>query len=94
MISIVKEIQLMHSVIVYLLTFVFYFPDMFRQIAMPSSGGIITNWIRCALNWIYKMVKQFKMLKTPVKFLCLQLTAQEFYRSFYKSHLMHTLCNL
>jgi hypothetical protein len=29
----------MHNVIVYLLTFFVQFPNMFRQIAMPSSEG-------------------------------------------------------
>jgi hypothetical protein len=32
--------------------------------------GVITNCIRCALNGNYKTVKQLKMLKTSVKFLC------------------------
>jgi hypothetical protein len=43
---------------------------MFRQIAMPSSGSIITSCIRCALNGNYKTVKRLKKLKTSVKFLC------------------------
>jgi hypothetical protein len=55
---------------------------------MTSSGGIITNCVRCALNVNYKMVKQLKMLKTSVKFLCWfgavlvfgTKPAQEFYR--------------
>jgi hypothetical protein len=42
---------------------VFYFRNMFRQIAMPSSGGIITNCIRCASNGNYKTVKYLKILK-------------------------------
>jgi hypothetical protein len=34
---------------------------------MPSSGGIIKNCVRYALNGKYKMVKHLKMLKTSVK---------------------------
>jgi hypothetical protein len=38
---------------------------------MPSTGGIITNCIICALNINYKMVKTvLKILKTSAKFLC------------------------
>jgi hypothetical protein len=58
MFNTVKGIQLMHNVTVYLSNCLFFTsPDMFRQIVMPSSGGIFTYFIRCALNRNYEVVK-------------------------------------
>jgi hypothetical protein len=52
----VKDTQLMHSVTVYLSNFVLSFPNMFRQIVVPSSGAYYYKWH----NYLPKHVGEIK----------------------------------
>jgi hypothetical protein len=50
MLNTVKEIQIMHSVTVYLSNFVLLVPQNVSANSYDIISGIITNCIRCALN--------------------------------------------